>query len=138
MKQSTIFCLLAVAAVMLMGCATQPAQSANFAVMSPAEGKALVYICRPGMFVGSAVSIGVFSSAGPVSVLPNNSYCIDEVAPGKYKYWGQADGTSNMVTIEVQAGEVKFLEFNFMRSPNFYELSQDKAAISLSKAKEIK
>jgi len=59
------------------------------------DGKALVYIYRPGSMVGAAVHYTVNANESKVSEahLKNKSYLVFFATPGKYAIWAEVTNT---------------------------------------------
>jgi hypothetical protein len=74
------------------------------------EGKALVYIYRPGSMSGAAVHYTVNANDEKVSEsqLRNNSYLVYFAKPGRYTFWAQANGRRE-VDLDVEAGKTYYV-----------------------------
>lgn len=75
------------------------------------EGKALIYIYRPGKFVGGAAHYTVNANDEKVSEkhLRNNTYLVYFAEPGKYHFWARSGGTKRDVHIEVEANKTYYV-----------------------------
>ena len=75
------------------------------------EGKALVYIYRPGSMNGAAVHYTVNANDEKVSEshLRNNSYLVYFAKPGRYTFWAQANGRRE-VDLDVEAGKTYYVK----------------------------
>jgi hypothetical protein len=75
------------------------------------EGKALVYIYRPGSMVGAAVHYTVNANDEKVSEahLRNNSYLVFFANPGRYTFWAQVTNTRREVDLDVEAGKIYYV-----------------------------
>ena len=75
------------------------------------EGKALVYIYRPGSMVGAAVSYSVNANDVKVSEarLKNKSYLLYFGEPGRYTFWAQVTNTRRAVDLDVEAGKIYYV-----------------------------
>jgi hypothetical protein len=78
------------------------------------DGKALVYIYRPGNFVGAATKYYVYANQDEVSncTLKNNSYLYYFAKPGKYTIWDQIDKSNRIVLLTVEAGKTYYVRAN--------------------------
>ena len=78
------------------------------------EGKALVYIYRPGSMVGAAVHYTVNANNEKVSEahLKNKTYLVYFAEPGKYRFWGQVTNTMREINLEVEAGKTYYIRGN--------------------------
>lgn len=76
------------------------------------EGKALVYIYRPGSMVGAAVHYTVNANDEKVSEahLKNKTYLVYFAEPGKYRFWGQVTNTMREINLEVEAGKTYYIK----------------------------
>ena len=76
------------------------------------EGKALVYIYRPGSMVGAAVHYTVNANDEKVSEshLKNKSYLVYFADPGRYTFWGQVTNTRREVDLDVEAGKTYYIK----------------------------
>ena len=75
------------------------------------EGKALVYIYRPGSMVGAAVHYTVNANGDKVSEyhLRNKSYLIFFAEPGRYTFWAQVSNSRREVDLDVEAGKTYYV-----------------------------
>jgi len=75
------------------------------------EGKALVYIYRPGSMVGAAVHYTVNANDDKVSEyhLRNKSYLIFFAEPGRYTFWAQVSNSRREVDLDVEAGKTYYV-----------------------------
>lgn len=75
------------------------------------EGKALVYIYRPGSMVGAAVHYTVNANDDKVSEdhLRNKTYLVFFAEPGRYTFWGQVTNTRREVDLDVEAGKTYYI-----------------------------
>ena len=75
------------------------------------EGKALIYIYRPGSMVGAAVHYTVNANDDIVSEyhLRNKSYLIFYAEPGRYTFWAQVSNTRREVDLDVEAGKTYYV-----------------------------
>jgi len=75
------------------------------------EGKALVYIYRPGSMVGAAVHYTVHANDDKVSEnhLRNKSYLVFFAEPGRYTFWAQVTNTRREVDLDVEAGKTYYV-----------------------------
>jgi len=75
------------------------------------EGKALVYIYRPGSMVGAAVHYTVNANDEKVSEahLKNKSYLVFFAEPGRYTFWAQVTNTRREVDLDVEAGNIYYV-----------------------------
>jgi len=75
------------------------------------EGKALVYIYRPGSMVGAAVHYTVNANDDNVSEyhLRNKSYLIFFAEPGRYTFWAQVSNSRREVDLDVEAGKTYYV-----------------------------
>lgn len=75
------------------------------------DGKALVYIYRPGSIVGAAVHYTVNANDEKVSEyhLRNNSYLVFFAEPGRYTFWAQVTNTRREVDLDVEAGKTFYV-----------------------------
>jgi hypothetical protein len=75
------------------------------------DGKALVYIYRPGSIVGAALSYTVNANDVKVSVarLKNKSYLVYFAEPGRYTFWAQVTNTRRAVDLDVEAGKIYYV-----------------------------
>ena len=75
------------------------------------EGKALVYIYRPGSMVGAAIHYTVNANDEKVSEyhLRNKTYLVYFAEPGRYTFWAQVTNTRREVDLDVEAGETYYV-----------------------------
>ena len=75
------------------------------------EGKALVYIYRPGSMVGAAVHYTVNANDKKVSEahLRNKSYLVYFAEPGRYTFWAQVTNTRREADLDVEAGKTYYV-----------------------------
>lgn len=75
------------------------------------DGKALVYIYRPGSMVGAAVHYTVNANDNIVSEyhLRNNTYLVFFAEPGRYTFWAQVTNTRREVDLDVDAGKTYYV-----------------------------
>jgi hypothetical protein len=75
------------------------------------EGKALVYIYRPGSMVGAAVHYTVNANDEVVSEnhLRNKTYLVFFADPGRYTFWAQVTNTRREVDLDVEAGQTYYV-----------------------------
>ena len=75
------------------------------------DGKALVYIYRPGSMVGAAVHYSVNANDEKVSEahLKNKSYLVYFADPGRYTFWAQVTNTRREVDLDVEAGKTYYV-----------------------------
>ncbi len=78
------------------------------------EGKAIVYIYRPGSMLGAAVHWTVNANDEKVSEnhLRNKTYLVYYAEPGRYTIWGQVTNTRREVDIDVEAGKTYYVHSN--------------------------
>jgi hypothetical protein len=76
------------------------------------QGKALVYIYRPGSMVGAAVSYTVNANEEKVSDarLKNKSYLVYFANPGRYTFWAQVTNTRREIDLDVEAGKTYYIK----------------------------
>ena len=76
------------------------------------EGRALVYIYRPGSMVGAAVHYTVNANEELVSDahLKNKSYLVYFAEPGRYTFWAQVTNTRREVDLDVEAGKTYYIK----------------------------
>ncbi|MEE4260855.1 MAG: DUF2846 domain-containing protein [Bacteroidales bacterium] len=76
------------------------------------EGKALVYIYRPGSMVGAAVHYSVNANEEKVSDahLKNKTYLVYFADPGRYTFWAQVTNTRREVDLDVEAGKTYYIK----------------------------
>jgi len=75
------------------------------------EGKALVYIYRPGSMVGAAVHYTVNANDEKVSEnhLRNKTYLVFFAEPGRYTFWAQVTNTRREVDLDVEADKTYYV-----------------------------
>ena len=78
------------------------------------DGKALVYIYRPGSMVGAAVHYTVNANDDKVSEyhLRNKSYLVFYAEPGRYTFWAKVNNTRRAVDLDVEAGKTYYMRGN--------------------------
>ncbi len=76
------------------------------------DGKALVYIYRPGSMVGAAVHYTVNANEEEVSEahLKNKSYLVYFADPGRYTFWAQVTNTRREVDLDVESGKTYYIK----------------------------
>ncbi|MBN1198406.1 MAG: DUF2846 domain-containing protein, partial [Bacteroidales bacterium] len=76
------------------------------------EGKALVYIYRPGNMSGAAYHYSINANDQKVSEvhLYNDTYLVYYADPGKYEFWLICYGKKNSVNLGVYAGKTYYIE----------------------------
>jgi hypothetical protein len=101
------------------------------------EGKALVYIYRPGSMVGAAVHYTVNANDEKVSEyhLRNNTYLIFFAEPGRYTFWAQVTNTRREVDLDVEAGKTYYVRGNCCEFviPDFDKAKEEIVKCKLSK-----
>ena len=99
------------AAIALLGACAATGPRYEAAAQAPA-GKGLVYIYRPGKFMGGGVVFDVH--AGPkaenhaVVALQSGGYFPYYAEPGELELWSKTESTSS-VTVDVKAGEMAYV-----------------------------
>jgi len=78
------------------------------------EGKALVYIYRPGSMVGAMVHYTVNANDEKVNEnhLRNKTYLVYFAEPGRYTFWAQVTNTRRAVDLDVEAGKTYYVRGN--------------------------
>lgn len=78
------------------------------------EGKALVYIYRPGSMVGAAVHYTVNANDEKVSEdhLRNKTYLVFFAEPGRYTFWAQVTNTRREVDLDIEADKTYYVRGN--------------------------
>jgi len=76
------------------------------------EGKALVYIYRPGSMVGAAVhyTINANDTVACAAHLRNKTYLVYFAEPGRYTFWAQVTNTRREVDLDVEAGKTYYVK----------------------------
>jgi hypothetical protein len=76
------------------------------------EGKALVYIYRPGSMVGAAVhyTVNANDTIASKAHLRNKSYIVFFAEPGRYTFWAQVTNTRRAIDIDVEAGKTYYIK----------------------------
>ena len=76
------------------------------------EGKALVYIYRPGSMLGAAVHYTVNANDEKVSEahLRNKTYLVYFAEPARYTFWAQVSGNRMQADVDVEAGNTYYIE----------------------------
>ena len=103
--------IFAVAAIALLGACAASGPRYETAAAPPA-GKGLVYIYRPGKFMGGGVVFDVH--AGPkvdnraIVELQSGGYYPYYAEPGELELWSKTESTSS-VTVDVRAGETAYV-----------------------------
>lgn len=111
--------LLAMAALLLAGCATLPSTDqmksavATYQVPKlPEPGSAMVYVVRPSA-MGTLIRFNVFlndqESQSEVGYTRGNQYIYFTVPPGAHKIYSKAENWAE-TTLDVKAGDVVFLQ----------------------------
>ncbi len=95
---------------LMSGCA---ASGPIFEPAAPAiDDQALIYIYRPGKFMGGGVAFDIHASAGSDDVeivtLKSGGYFPYYVSPGELELWGKTESKSS-VTLDVRAGDVQYV-----------------------------
>jgi hypothetical protein len=80
-------------------------------VTSIPDGKALVYIYRPGSMVGAAVHYTVNVNNDKVSDahLKNKSYLVYFAEPGTNIFWATVTNTRREINLDVEAGKTYYV-----------------------------
>jgi hypothetical protein len=75
------------------------------------EGKALVYVYRPGSMVGAAVHYSINANESKVSEahLRNGTYLVYFAEPGRYTFWAQVTNTRRSADLDVEAGKTYYV-----------------------------
>jgi hypothetical protein len=138
-KQRILLLLLAAATLALAGCVSLGPPFTE--EPSIPEGTALVYIYRPGNFVGSAVSYLVYANETPVVELYNGGYFPYFADPGAIRFWAKTESESS-VTIEVAAGQRYFVKGTvgmgfFVGRPYLTFVPQESGQIEIMNCKRI-
>jgi len=78
------------------------------------EGKALVYIYRPGSMLGAAVHYTVNANDEKVNEhhLRNKTYLVYFAEPGRYTFWAQVSNTRREVDLDIEAGKTYYIRGN--------------------------
>ena len=111
--------LIAIAAMVLPGCATLPSpevmktETANFQLPKlPEAGKAMVYVVRPSM-VGGLVRFNVFmddqEAPSEMGYTRSNQYIYFSVPPGKHKLYSKAENWADTEFV-ANAGDIIFVQ----------------------------
>ena len=107
MKKYRIIGVAVFVTVLLAGCTSLGPPF--MAEPSIPEEKALVYIYRPGSFVGSAISYLVTANDMPVVTLYNGGYFPYFADPQMIRFWAKTESES-FVIIEVEAGQTYYIK----------------------------
>ena len=75
------------------------------------EGKALVYIYRPGSMMGALVNYTVRVDDDKVSEhhLWAGQYLVHFATPGTHRYWGQTSDKIREMSLQVEAGKTYYI-----------------------------
>jgi hypothetical protein len=92
---------------LLSGCANLGPVYTKVDMVPPNKG--LVYIYRPGSFVGGGISYDVKVGDAPVTTLYNGGYFPYFSNPGEVEFWAKTE-TKSAVTLDVKAGETYFIK----------------------------
>lgn len=99
------------AAVVLLGACAASGPRYEAAAQAPA-GKGLVYIYRPGKFMGGGVVFDVHAGPKadnhPVVELASGGYFPYYAEPGELELWSKTESTSS-VTLDVKAGQTAYV-----------------------------
>jgi hypothetical protein len=95
----------------LVGCAASGPKYE--AAAAPPAGQGLVYIYRPGKFMGGGagfdVHTGTKEADRAVTYLQNGGYFPFYTAPGEITLWGKTESSAS-VTLDVRAGETYYVK----------------------------
>jgi hypothetical protein len=99
--------LFALIAIVASGCA---AKGPKFEPTSEIpEGKSLVYIYRPGGFVGSGVHYDVYAGETKICNLVQGSYCKHLATPGELELWGKTESKGS-VTLDIKGNDTYYVK----------------------------
>ncbi len=78
------------------------------------EGKALVYIYRPGSMVGALIHYSVNANDKKVSEfhLRNNTYLVFIAEPDTYRFWARVADSKREVNLVVEPGKTYYVRGN--------------------------
>lgn len=100
--------LLALAGLMVLGgCATLGPVYEK--VTTVPEGKGLVYLYRPGSFIGGGVAYDVKVGETVITTLHNGGYYPYMATPGEVEFWAKTEARS-AVTLDVKSGETYYIK----------------------------
>ena len=109
-----LFILSTLALSWLAGCATvskAPVEEAEAAKeFLPVEGKGVVYLYRPGRAIGAASATQVKVNGIDAGGTGPGSFFRWELKPGRYTFLSSTGESSATVALDVEAGEVYFVE----------------------------
>lgn len=105
---------VALASIVLAGCASVPmedAQKSNSAkqFLSPADGKAGLYIYRYGSF-GSALKKDVWLDGKCIGETARNTFFYEEVSEGEHKVSTESEFSPNDLSVMVDKGKLYFIQ----------------------------
>ncbi|TGL52844.1 DUF2846 domain-containing protein [Leptospira meyeri] len=103
--------------MLLLNCnSIQPNGNTFSPILKTESDKGLVYIYRPKLFTGSAISFIIKANGNPIIELSNGSYKPFLFNPGEVTLEAETLGATS-ITMDIKEGEVYFLKGNVLLGP---------------------
>jgi hypothetical protein len=113
MRHGPILLLKMVILLLFTSCATVPLASPDLYAAAkefkPHPDKALIYIVRPGAFVGAAINITPVFDQKILGALKGGTYAVVEAAPGPHQVALFGGENVGVVNIDAEAGRLYFV-----------------------------
>ncbi|MGE8723363.1 DUF2846 domain-containing protein [Leptospira terpstrae] len=103
--------------LLLLNCNTIKPNGNTFSpILKTESDKGLVYIYRPNLLTGSAISFIIKANGNPIIELNNGSYKPFLFNPGEVTFEAETLGATS-ITMDIKEGEVYFLKGNVLLGP---------------------
>ncbi|NRB40315.1 MAG: DUF2846 domain-containing protein [Pseudomonadales bacterium] len=128
----------------LTGCAAAPSGEQFTALKKPSENKSLVYIYRPNVYYGKAITYPVLLNKEKIADIGNRGYFTLNLDPGVYNIRPDTASIDHDLEVKLDAGKTKFLELYtnekfalcFCTTLQFREVSEKVALGELNDTRE--
>jgi len=138
------YIILAFVALFLTACASTP-KGPSFSTINEISNaeKALVYIYRPGVYYGKAVTYPVLLNNNKIADLGHNGYFSIELDPGEYSIRPDTASIDHDLKIELESGTTTYLKLKtnerfalcFCTSLQFLKVDKMLALLELKETK---
>jgi hypothetical protein len=107
LRRSVLILICLIAALTLNSCASLGPPYQKVATIP--DDKGLVYIYRPGSFIGGGVSYDVKIGETPITTLYTGGYYPYFSKPGEVEFWAKTESKSS-VTLDVKPGQTYYIK----------------------------
>lgn len=129
---------------MLCACASAPSGPQFSSLKEPSPGKARIYIYRPDVYYGKAITYSVLLNKKKISDIGNLGFFTIELDPGKYTIEPDTQSIDNSLDIILVENSVTFLRLKtnerpplcFCTSLQFEVIEKNMALIELKNTRE--